>query len=419
MTGPLRCQRSEGERSDRVSIVAAAGLLALGTCTPLATSRAQSLDISGYGEAILADTPSTASWTDGGFGKLRWGGSGSARQVDPELSALLLEAAADLPGGLHVLGDLRYDPKQKSALDLLDASIAWRPPASGPWSGSVKLGAFFPPFGLENTDIGWSSPWTLTYSALDSWIAEEVRTIGTEARVAWRGEQDALSLTGSVFGWDDGAGSLLAIRGWDLGSRSLGLFDHQRLPDLYAGFEGAGTPYYTSEFDEIDDKPGWYAGGAWDDPTIGHIQLYRYDNSGSPTAERDNVYGWRTRFWEAGLTRGAGPFYVIVEGVVGNTIVNPDTDGAFKTSFHAVYALGGWTDGDWRAVIRLEQFGTHGGFSERGRGVTAALNWSPEDWLRLIGELVTVDSVRSERVLAGLPAHALEIEPQLGVRLSF
>lgn len=413
-------QGTEGEaaRFRRGKFLTSAGFL---LCVlPASPALAQSIDfdLHGYAEGILADTPETRSPSDGGLGKVRWGGTGTSGRVDPEISALLLEGTASLPFDLHAAADIRYDPKQKSAVDLLDASLQWRPPASGAWSWSAKIGAFFPPFGLENQDIGWSSPWTLTYSALDSWIGEELRTIGGEGTVRWRGEEDTFAITGSVFGWNDPAGVLLADRGWDLTSRSLGLYDHQREPDITAALFGNRPPYYTPEFNEIDNKPGWYAGLSWDRPGIGHVQLYRYDNAASP-AERNNVYSWRTRFWDLGYTRGFGPFYVIAEGMTGDTSISPDGFGPFVTDFHAAYLLGGWTHDAWRLVLRVEQFGTSGQFSERGRAVTAALTWMPEDWLRLTAEIVTVDSVRSERALTGQSPHAIETEPQLGVRLSF
>ena len=55
------------------------------------------------------------------------------------------------------------------------------PAAAGPVSWSVKTGAFFPTISLENDDLGWTSPYTLTPSAINSWIGEELRTIGSEA----------------------------------------------------------------------------------------------------------------------------------------------------------------------------------------------------------------------------------------------
>ena len=46
--------------------------------------------------------------------------------------------------------------------------------------------------------------------------------------------------------------------------------------------------------------------------------------------------------------------------------------------------------------------------SEYGHAFTAAINYLPNDWLRVTGEYVRVDSTRRQRTLDGLPAHAIE-----------
>ena len=390
-------------------LIAALLSVALGTATGAAY--AQDLDLHGFIEGGLVRTPGDLSTSDGGYGKLRWGAGTDAR-LQPAFSSGLLEGTATLPFDLDAIVDLQYAPKQKSALDLLDASVSWQPPARGGWRWSGKLGAFFPPFGLENRDIGWTSPWTLTPSALASWVGEELRTIGSEGTIAWQGAADHFALTGAIYGWNDPAGVALAVRGWDLGALPTGLFGHVRLPNDPA-------PSYTPEFKEIDGSPGWYAGLSWQNPAIGRVQLYRYDNEADPGAEHQEVYAWRTRFWEAGYTRGLGPFYFIAEGIKGDTQVSPDGAGPFTTDFQTVYLLGGWTQGAWRAALRLEQFSTTGFAAEHGRSMTATLNYQPEDWLRLTAEVTAVDSTSRARAAAGLSPRAIETEPQLGLQLSF
>jgi hypothetical protein len=382
-------------------------------------ARADDVSLHGYAEAELVGTPADVSWVDGGLGKLRWGGDGSSGRVTPEISALVIEGSAVLPLDLRAMADIRYDPKQKSALDLVDAALRWQPPPAGDLSWSARVGAFFPPFSQENQDIGWSSPWTLSYSALDSWIGEELRTIGGEATLRWRLGSDTIGLTGAVYGWNDAAGVLLAERGWDIGNRALGLFDHQRLPNVVATLFGEPAPYYTPEFTETDNAPGWYGQATWEHPGIGRFELDRYDNLTDPTSERAEVYGWHTEFWSLGFSRGFGPFKLIAQGLTGGTTVNPDGDGAYTTDFHTAYLLAGWTEDPWRAALRIETFDTEGLFPEHGKALTAALNWQPLDWLRVTGEVAVVESWRIQRLLAGIAARQVETEPQLGLRVSF
>ena len=77
-------------------------------------------------------------------------------------------------------------PRQRSGVDALEGYLAGIPPSQGDVSWSVKTGAFFPTISLENDDLGWTSPYTLTPSAINSWIGEELRTIGSEGDRALR-----------------------------------------------------------------------------------------------------------------------------------------------------------------------------------------------------------------------------------------
>ena len=96
------------------------------------------------------------------------------------------------------------------------------------------MGAFFPPISLENDGIGWTSRWTLTPSAINSWVGEELRTIGAELRVEHRGDAGTFSAQAALFGRNDPAGELLAARGWSMGDLTSGLGAVLRNPCLRA-----------------------------------------------------------------------------------------------------------------------------------------------------------------------------------------
>lgn len=376
-------------------------------------------ELHGYAEAALVAAPPTVSWRDGGYGKLPWGGDGRERNTNLEITAADLEARATLPFDLSVSADIRYQPRQKAGLDLIDATVMWHPPASGPWSWSAKIGVFFAPFGLENTELGWSSPWTVSNSAIASWTGEELRTIGGEVTLRRQFGRTAISFSGAVFGWNDIAGVLIADHGWDIGTQPTGLFDHQRVPNALIRRFGGTPPGFTPEFRETDDDPGWYAGFAVSDPDLGRLQAFRYDNDTDPASERDEAYGWRTRFWEVGYTRAFGQFYLIGEAIWGETIISPDGFGPFRTGFHAASLLLGWTEGDWRVAGRFEPFGTTDRNTEHGWETTASVSWSPEDWLRLSAELVVIDLYRAGRKAEHSPPHVIETMPLLALRGQF
>ena len=86
---------------------------------------------------------------------------------------------------------------------------------------------------LENRALGWETPYTITPSAISSWIGEEIRTVGP--RRPGRLVRHALSATIStcnspprVFGWNDPAGTMLAAHGFALHDRQTTLVRPRR-----------------------------------------------------------------------------------------------------------------------------------------------------------------------------------------------
>src|SRR5207344_2211485 len=110
------------------------------------------------------------------------------------------------------------------------------------WLWSVKLGAFFPPISLENESTGWTSPWTLTPSAIDSWVGEELRTIGAEFHFEHRGRTGTFEGGAAAFASNDPAGELLATRGWSRGDPASGWNSSLREPDVFAPLTGMPAP---------------------------------------------------------------------------------------------------------------------------------------------------------------------------------
>ena len=96
----------------------------------------------------------------------------------------------------------------------------------------ARAGLFYPPISLENDARAWGVTDTITPSAINSWIGEEVKVVGLEAPGRHDFGDQSLAATAGVFGYDDTAGTLLAFRGWalhDIQSQAYGTFD---LPPL-------------------------------------------------------------------------------------------------------------------------------------------------------------------------------------------
>jgi hypothetical protein len=405
--------------------MALAVLLWLG---PRAPARAEvemgSLTLSGYGDFRVLASPSETAWLNGGLSKFRYGnGDGNFRFAEA-----VAQGDLKLGDDLSFIASARAEPEQRIGVDLLEGYFIWHPAAAGDWSWSVKTGAFFPAISLENDDLGWTSPYTLTPSAINSWIGEELRTIGSEGIVRYdAGHFGSLSFTGAVYCCNDPAGVLIADRGWAMDDRPSGLFSDLRLPEATAKLFRL-TDDRTPMFDEIDGRPGWYAGLGWQMAGIGKLTVLRYDNEGDPYRRSGEYTAWDTRFWSYGARTNWNDLVLIAQGLQGQTVIGSSfglSHTAFQSAFLlASYDLEGIGFEDWRASARSDVFQTrHSGSSlmnEDGHAGTLALSWQGLDWLRVTGEWMLMQSRKNEYLRAGFSSpKASQQEFQLSAKVFF
>jgi hypothetical protein len=383
---------------------------------------AQEVTVSGLLDLRLVAPSGQTSNLDGGLGKFPWG-DGRGSPVVPDLGQAVLRASAVLMPDLRAVAEIRYDPRQKTAVDLLDAYVRYRPVSTSRWRWSVRAGAFFPPVSLENDGIGWTSEWTLTPSAINAWVGEELRVLGGETSVEWRGDLDRIEFTAAAYGMNEPAGAAIAAYGWTFNDRPTGLFDHVRMPDVLAP---TGTAAWSYEFRQFDHAVGWYAGITWERPDFGRVSLLRYDNEADPSATDGFEFGWRTKFWSLSGSTEIGPVVILAQAMVGSTAIEPSPGFVASTEFWAYYVLAGIERGDWRFAIRFDQFATSETApsppprgDEHGVAATAAITWTPRKGIRLVGELLAIDYNRAQRALIGKPPHATEVQAQLALLLTF
>ncbi|HWC63106.1 MAG TPA: hypothetical protein VG501_05745 [Rhizomicrobium sp.] len=377
-------------------------------------ARAAEFSFSGFADARFVAEPETTDWLHGGLGKFRTGGDTAEMMVQGAGQGVL-----SFNDSLSLIAVVKADQETINGVDALEAYFSWHSTDEGRLSWSVKAGAFFPTISLENDDIGWTSPYTITWSAINTWIGEELRTLGGEGTLRLRtGTLGTFSLIGALDCCNDPTGILIADRGWSIGDRATGLFEHVRLPDATLKLFHLPYPGRTGEFDEIDHRVGWYGGLSWQMAGIGKLSVLRYENQGDPSAEMDENYAWETKFWSFGGRTQFGPLVLIVQDLTGYTAVepvpNPEAVTKFQSAFLlASYDLGGLGFEDWRASARAEFFQTRHlaaaphPLSEDGRAMTLSLSWQPLESFRLTGETVLMHSRRGEYLRVGLPSDQL------------
>jgi hypothetical protein len=230
------------------------------------------------------------AWPEGGFSKLRFDDDGF------EVFRLFGEYHGRISPTLRARVVADYVDDASGGLDLTEAVLDWRPIPRSRNQHQVRFGAFYPPFSLENGDRGWQSPFTYSYSAINTWIGEEIRPFGAEWSVRRRlegvGSAHELRAFAAGFYGNDPAATLLFWRGWSLHDRQTRLNDELVIPPL----PWAPGPQRLAPFTETDHRPGVYGGLEWRYARRVLVQWARYDNRADPYSFADYNWGWRTDF---------------------------------------------------------------------------------------------------------------------------
>lgn len=354
-----------------------------------------------YGEPWLN------SWMDGGVGVLRY-----QREDRWEITQGLLDAQIELTSTLNANISASYYPDGDRSFGLSEAYLHYRPLAKN-WRPRVKAGLFYPHFSLENVDIGWSSPYTQSFSAINSWIAEELRVAGTELSLSLPGRPrrspHTWTLSAAFYKGNDPIGTLLSWRGWALHNRQTRLGESVRFAD-YFQFQPMAEEFPTQVdvIEETDGRWGFYVGGHWRFQQSTDVRLYYYDNQADPLSEEVNrQYGWETRFTSLALKHRRGAWTLLMQAMTGSSRMGHlDEGGGVDINFGSAYALISRKVGQHRFSLRYDYFevtdedrNPYDPNRSRGNGVTAAWHyqWSPHWQFR--GEYISLDSDNDNRTL--------------------
>jgi hypothetical protein len=372
-------------------------------------------------DARLVDSNGQRSITNGGLGTLRFDDSQSGLRLGRARFALAQTFGQ--VWSLHVDASAWGD-HDRNPVGLTEGYLQLRPyPFAGGYRIRLKTGAFYAPISLENRSTGWESPYTLSYSAINTWLGQELRTIGAEGQIDWLGTRTGsafdLALTGGVFGWNDPAGVVLASRGFSMSDRQTTLY----------GRVGANhsTPLQPMQlFGEIDHRAGFYAGleARYYDRVV--IRALRYDNRGDPAAfdASTNNFAWDTRFNSIGVRAESGTGWTaIAQYLDGETVIAPDSL-YLSWPFRARFALISKEAGRHRISFRYDSFAVDsesafGGGPQHGHAWTAAYVFERDTHWRFTLEWLRVSSDNENRPFyLGLPPRATETQLQLAVRFA-
>jgi hypothetical protein len=297
------------------------------------------------------------SWTNGGWGVSRFGAKSDMLNLSRAALKGRLELSTDWSG--HAVAQYAPDPNHK--LGFTEAYLSYQPLAKR-YQFRSRIGAFYPRMSLENQAFAWSSPYSYQYSALNSWIGEEVRTFGAEIELKrparrFRSRYD-VSLLGAIYKGNDPAGTLLVWRGFLPHGRQSVINERIEFAPLYALM----TPQlvhqgqFVEPFSEIDGRFGYYLGIHAQYLKKHTLRLYWFDNNADPSAlnQKTQQYAWDTQFWSfAWRSKLSKRTQFIMQAMFGHTAMGEGR--GVDTEFNSWFVMLSHAWQGYRFSGRLEQ----------------------------------------------------------------
>ncbi|TDJ65123.1 MAG: hypothetical protein E2O36_00625 [Proteobacteria bacterium] len=411
-----------------------------GVFAPTSSNANPTFNYRGYIDTGVVITDNYHAWSDGGIGKLRYGTDNDGhRSVLPRLSEALLSLTAAY--GTHWEGrlDVKFDDRQRHLLDIAETFISYRSGPSQTMRWRARIGSFLPPVSLENRAIGWTSPYTLSSSVLNTWIGEEIRINGGELKLEKTFPFGVAKLFGAGFFANDNAGKLIALRGFATHDRKLTLFDTAPLPDFQVLLIHPRGPFrnISRKFEplhEIDGRVGYYLGGEFKSAKYGLFRITYYDNNADPEAFNRTAgqYAWDTRFIAAGFRSKLTPELTLIgQGMFGNTAMGPkfgrknkrmsDTD--FATGFvllnYRFNAAQVSFRGDYFEIMDRDAMRGRYDGDEDGYSLTFGGSINPITRAKFSIELQYIDHHRPVRMYADEPDSIDELMLRANLRFFF
>jgi hypothetical protein len=375
------------------------------------------LQLDGLIDLRLVHTDAAPSYLYGGLGPVRFDDDHDGLRLGRASLALRARISETVTATAVIDA---YDDGDINGAGVSEAFVQWRPFPSNSVRWQLKAGAFYLPVSLEHRLLGWSSPYTLSASAVNTWVGEEFRVLGAELEARWlggaHGYHGDIALVGGVYGWDEGAGAVIAQRGWALTDR----------PSFAFGALGEARPglYY-----QFDGHPGAYGGISWRHHERLEVRALHYDNRADPAASNLEGYaGWNTRFNALGARwEPIDLLTFAAQYLDGRTAVGPNgSPTQLLMDLSAWYGLASIEFGRNRFSVRYDRFATlqTSGFygapsDEAGHALTVALLHRLAEQWELAAEWLRVESQFPPRASFGQAVASTDTQVQLAIRYRF
>ncbi len=341
-------------------------------------------------------------WWQHGTGQLAT--SDDRLTTGPILAAVQINSDSPFSARLHLSHQAALD----AASGITEAWLQYQPLPIDGYRFKARAGWFYPALSLENTDVVWSSPYTSTFSAINSWYAEELRAKTLELSLSRPGRSFASNHSWQgvlgAFRDNDPLGTLISWRGFalhNLQTRIGGRIDFAHYPSLQR-FPLERQPDWVEPFEELDGHTGWYGGLHYLYQQETEIRLYHYDNQADPTVLAKGQYAWFNRFNQLAMQQQLSERWRLVsQWLDGHTEMGYDT---VLVDYRAAFVLLNYQQDLWQASVRYDHWQqwdrdqTAGDDnSGRGHNWTVALQYPLSPQWTLLSEFSRLNSHQASR----------------------
>ena len=389
-------------------------------------------DFSGVIDVRVGYADSIDSYLDGGLGK--FGVNYGAHLALSQLGLNYHSQWGDAWSSRIVANG--YVDGINNGLGITEAILRYRDiPSEQGIRFDVQFGLMYPRISLENVATAWASPFTLNYSTMNSWLAEEVRHIGllttVESLGKYRQSEHDFSLTAEAFMFNDTTGAMLAWQGWTQTSRQTLVQETIPITAIPAMEEEGmleAQAANSDPFTELDDRIGGHVLAKWTWRNKGSIQAGYYDNNANTHIVKQGQYVWLTRFGHVGA-KWRLPFGVsLISQFMQGTTLMTNTDGypVVDNDFQSGYVLLSKRWDKHRLSLRVEDFSVtdndltpEDNNNEDGQSLTLAYQYQLDRPWFIQFEYNAVDSTRPARAYLNESVELLEQQWQVSSRYFF
>ncbi len=392
----------------RLAVVAA-----LCTLSASAFAQSSSFQLHGFLSARAIRVKSEPSWTQHGFGRFDVGADSTdhSRTVNEQVAQLGFDWKPASWLLLHADGVARREPSGTAGKR---AGIVQAYADIGTEHLRLRAGSFWLPTSRENVDPLWSSRYTITYSALNTWIGEEMRPTGVDLQYS---PNFYITAGGTAFRGGDAMGTVLADRGWVFGNRLTVYKETIAVPPTDNITRPIGS--------DLDSRTGFAELIRVQLPERAMLQITHIDNRTELRPGDPPDVPWRTRFNIVGGEIGStSPTTAAAEWASGRTTL-AFPGGTFTLDFSTAYLLLSRKAGPDRWTARVDRFWTrnHKNHSndfgrENGHAYTVAWLRDMNEHVRAGLEYVRVKGDRPAAAFAGFDTRTggstITVEVRLG-----